>query len=89
MSVAPAIRLPESLQREASRLAERDGMSLEEWVSVTVAQRLGAIETAAEFFARRGHGTATLEQALAVLNSAPDNPPDPGDELPEGYAESR
>jgi hypothetical protein len=64
-------------------------MSLEEWVSVTVAQRLGAIETAAEFFARRGQGAATVEQALAILDSATDNPPGPGDELSEGYASNR
>lgn len=84
-AVNQIIHLPVSLQREASRLAMRDGISLDQWVSMAVAQKIGSIETAAQFFQRRSQGAPTVDDALAVLNSGPDNPPEPGDELPNGY----
>ena len=42
-------------------------------------------ETAAEFFARRakGHAGADLDR---ILDKVPDRPPEPGDELPEGWS---
>lgn len=76
--------LPESLKKEVLRLAAEDGVSLSYWVSLAVAQKIGAVETAEEFFKRRGQG-ADPARALAFLRSAPDVPPMSGDELPESY----
>jgi hypothetical protein len=50
-----------------------------------VAQKIGAVETAAEFFRPRFQGARIAEDAIAILDAGPDNPPDPGDELPEGW----
>ena len=66
------------------RLAREDGVSLNQWIAVAVAQKVGAVETAAEFFKRRGED-AKLGDLRAILARVPDRAPDPGDELPEGW----
>ncbi len=84
-AVGELVHLPASLEKEAARLAQEDGVSLSHWVSLAVAQKIGAVETAAEFFRRRSQGPGTVEDAVAILTAGPDNPPDPGDELPEDW----
>lgn len=75
------LKLPASVKAAASRLAKEDGVSLNQWIASAVAQKVGAVETAAEFFRRRA-GDARPEDLHALLALAPDRPPDPGDELP-------
>ncbi len=87
MSNVSEIVLPESLRKEAFRLAAEDGVSLSHWVSLAVAQKIGAVESAEEFFRRRGQGASRID-ALRILQMVPDGPPLAGDELPEGYAAS-
>ena len=70
------VELPPSLRNEASRLAEEDGVSLSQWVSIAVAQKISSVETAEAFFKRRGQG-ADLIAFLEVLRNAPDQPADP------------
>ncbi len=76
------LKLPASLKETAARLARDDGVSLNQWIAVAVAQKIGAVETAAEFFERRG-ATSTPEVLTRHLERAPDLPPQPGDELPD------
>jgi len=45
------LKLPNSIKQAAQRLAKEDGVSLNQWISSAVAQKVGAVETAAEFFA--------------------------------------
>jgi hypothetical protein len=47
------LKLPVSIKRAAERLAKEDGVSLNQWIAVAVAQKVGVAETAQEFFARR------------------------------------
>jgi hypothetical protein len=84
-AIGESVHLPASLEREAARLAQEDGVSLSHWVSLAVAQKIGAVETAAEFFRRRSQGAGTVEDAIAVLDAGPRTPPMPDDELPEGW----
>ncbi len=77
------LKLPASIKAAAARLAKEDGVSLNQWIASAVAQKVGAVETAAEFFRRRA-GDARPEDLRAVLASVSDRPPDPGDELPPG-----
>jgi hypothetical protein len=78
-----ALQIPESLLKRAEKLAQEDGVSLDIWVTSALAQKIGVVETAAEFFKRRGAGA---EQGLKhYLDMVPDVQPDPGDELPEGW----
>jgi len=74
------LKLPESIKKEAQRLAKADGVSLNHWISVAVAKRIGVVETAAEFLGRRAAG-ATGKELGYFLDRVPNNPPDPGDEI--------
>jgi hypothetical protein len=74
------IKLPPSLGNAARKLAEEDGVSLSQWVSVAVAQKISSVETAEAFFQRRSQGADQMD-FLEILRNAPDRPPDPGDEL--------
>lgn len=72
--------LPDSLVKRAEELAREDGVSLDVWITSALAQKIGAVETAAEFFRRK---SANAGKGLAsYLDLVPDNPPMPGDELP-------
>ena len=74
------LKLPLSIKRAAQRLAKEDGVSLNQWIAVAVAEKVGVVETAAEFFTRRTVG-ADGSKLLQFLRQAPDRKPDPGDEL--------
>lgn len=77
------LKLPASVKAAAARLAREDGVSLNQWIATAVAQKVGAVETVAEFFRRRA-GDAKPGDLHSILARAPDRAPDPGDELPEG-----
>jgi len=74
------LQLPESLKETAVRLAKEDGVSLNQWIIAAVAQKIGAVETAAEFFVRRAKD-ADLDTALALLGCVPDTDPLESDAL--------
>jgi HicB family len=76
------LKLPASIKAEAARLAKEDGVSLNQWIATAVAQKIGAVETAAEFFKRRAGG-AQPGDLKAFLASVPDVPSEPGDEIPD------
>jgi hypothetical protein len=78
-----SLQIPESLLKRAEELAREDGVSLDIWVTSALAQKIGAVETAAEFFKRRAQGSGKGLQYY--LDMIPDAPPDPGDELPEDW----
>lgn len=75
------LKLPTSIKTAAARLAKEDGVSLNQWIAAAVAQKVGAVETAAEFFSRLASG-AKPEDLHAILALVPDRAPDPGDERP-------
>jgi hypothetical protein len=75
------LKLPASVKAAAARLAKEDGVSLNQWIASAVAQKVGAVETASEYFRRRA-GDARPEDLQAVLALVPDRIADPGDELP-------
>jgi hypothetical protein len=74
------VDLPPSIGNAALKLAEEDGVSLSQWVSVAVAQKISSVETAEEFFKRRSQGADRVD-FLEILRNAPDQPADPGDEI--------
>ena len=55
-------------------------LRLNQWIAVAVAEKVGVVETAAEFFEKRA-GKAT-GAGLMVLRQAPDVPPEPNDQQP-------
>jgi hypothetical protein len=76
--------IPESLLKRAEELAREDGVSVDVWVTAALAQKIGAVETAEEFFHRR-RKQASGRDLKYYLDMVPDAPPMPGDELPEGW----
>ena len=73
------LKLPTSVKNAAQRLAKQDGVSLNQWISVAVAERIGSVETAAALLKRRA-GEAKPDELGWFLDNAPDLPPMPGDE---------
>jgi len=67
------LKLPNSIKQAAQRLAKEDGVSLNQWISSAVAQKVGAVETAAEFFAQRA-AKAKGKGLMHYLENAPDVP---------------
>ena len=74
------LKLPQSIKDAATRLAKDDGVSLNQWITVAVAQKIGAVETAAEFLKRRA-GDAKPSDIHDALKKVRDVPPMPGDEI--------
>jgi hypothetical protein len=72
------LKLPMSVKKAAQRLAQEDGVSLNQWIAVAVAEKVGTIETAAEFFRRRA-GKRTGSGMMKYLRRAPKMSPDPED----------
>ena len=72
------LKLPLSIKKAAQRLAKEDGVSLNQWIAVAVAEKVGVVETAAEFFKKRA-GKATGAGLMKFLRNAPKNVPDPED----------
>ena len=76
-----ALRLQPSLLEEARKLAESEGVALNELINVAVAEKLSALRTEDYFNARVAH--ANIPNALKILKRAgAGNPPMKGDELP-------
>ena len=82
MSAKPAypLKISPALKREAFKLAREEGVSLDYWINMAIAQKIGSFETAAYY--RRRLGKPREGDLRAVLDQVPDNPPTPGDELP-------
>ena len=63
-----ALRLQTSLLEEARRVAESEGVALNQLINVAVAEKLSALRTA-EYFRERA-GRADLGKAKRILKSA-------------------
>jgi hypothetical protein len=74
------LKLPTSIKKAAQRLAKEDGVSLNQWIASAVAQKVGVVETAAEFFKARA-GKATGSGLMKFLRSAPKTQPEINDTL--------
>ena len=74
------LKLPASVKEAAARLAKEDGVSLNQWISVAIAQKIGVVETASDFLKRRAVQTRP-EDMLAFLDKAERETPPIGDEI--------
>jgi len=75
-----ALRLQPSLMDEARKLAESEGVALNQLINVAVAEKVSALRTEAYFTARASR--ADRAKTMAVLAKAgKGNPPVAGDEI--------
>lgn len=74
------LKLPASIKAAAQRLAKEDGVSLNQWIAVSIAQKIGVVETAADFLKQRA-GSARPIDMLPFLDAAKQEVPPVGDEV--------
>ena len=74
------LKLPLSIKKAAQRLAKEDGVSLNQWIAAAVAEKVGVVEAAADFFKKRV-GKASGEGLMRFLRTAPKAAPDAEDTL--------
>jgi predicted transcriptional regulator len=75
-----SLRLPDSLHVKIRELAERDDVSINQFIATAVAEKAAALLTLDYLEERAGRADAELFDR--VLSRVPDVPPIAGDELP-------
>jgi predicted transcriptional regulator len=78
-----SLRLPESIHKRLGEIAEKEGISINQFINSAVAEKLAALMT--EDYLRERGQRANAHGFDAVLAKIPDSPPIPGDEVPEAY----
>lgn len=74
------LKMPNSVKAAAARLAKADGVSLNQFIAVAVAEKVGTMETAAEFIQRKA-GKAKPADLMRFLRGAPSTAPAKEDAL--------
>jgi hypothetical protein len=76
-----ALRLQPSLLREARKVAEAEGVAVNQLINVAVAEKLSALRTEA-YFRERAEQADPIKAREVLERAGRGNPPLPGDELP-------
>jgi hypothetical protein len=74
-----ALRLQESLLDEARRVSEKEGVALNQFINVAVAEKLSALRTETYFRDHSERGKITKAKRL-LRRAGKGNNPQPGDE---------
>lgn len=76
---ALSLRLPKSLHEQLKELAQEEGISVNQFVMLAVAQKVASISTI-EYLEKRAK-RGSREKLLAILNKVPDVEPEAFDRL--------
>jgi len=83
------LRLMPSVRRVAERISRQEGVSLNQFINLAVAEKVAYL-LHEEWLAKRSSiREDSVTKALEVLNRPSKRKPEPGDELPEGYVARR
>ena len=83
------LRLMPSVRRVAEDFSLKEGVSLNQFINVAVAEKIVHLQHD-EWLASRPKPTAArIARALAILDRPTQHAPNPGDELPDGYVSIR
>lgn len=74
-----SLTLPQSLQEQVEALAQKEGISVPEFITLAVAEKLATLTTA-DYLAERAK-RGSRDKLLAVLAKAPDVEPEEYDKL--------
>lgn len=74
-----SVRLPDSIHREIRELAKEDGVSINQFISLALAQKVSSIRTVEYLKQRAARGSA--EHLISLLDSAPDVEPEEHDRI--------
>ena len=75
-----ALRLQESILEEARRVSETEGVALNQFINVAVAEKLSVLRTE-EYFRERGQRGDVARGKRLLKRAGRGNPPAPGDEV--------
>jgi hypothetical protein len=78
--------LPPALEREAQKIARRNGVPVEKFIATAVSTLVGADKTYRE--TRRPGKMQARKRLVEILDKAPDVSPMPGDEIPDNLRAS-
>jgi len=73
------LTLPQSLQEQVEALAQKEGVSVTEFITLAIAEKLATLATA-DYLAERAK-RGSRDKLLAVLAKAPDVEPEDHDKL--------
>jgi uncharacterized protein (DUF1778 family) len=76
---ALSLRLPKSLHEQLRELAQEEGISINQFVTLAVAEKVASISTI-EYLEKRAK-RGSREKLLAILDKAPDVEPEAFDRL--------
>jgi hypothetical protein len=75
-----SLRLPESLHQGLKSMVQREGISINQFITIAIAEKLSALLTEEYLAARAARGNRTTY--LAALAQVPDVEPEEYDRLP-------
>ncbi len=84
MSNVVSLRLPKTLHEQLKGLAKDEGISLNQFVTLALAEKVATVQ-ALDYLERRAT-RGRREKLLAILAKAPDTEPEVEDRLPESRA---
>ena len=76
---ALSLRLPNSIHRHIKEIAQEEGVSINQFISSAVAEKISAIMT--EDYLHKRATRATRAELKTILDHVPHRKPLPGDEL--------
>ena len=74
-----SLRLPNSIHHHIKEIASQEGVSINQFISSVVSEKISAILTE-NYLARRAN-RAKIEELTTILNNVPKRTPVPGDEM--------
>jgi hypothetical protein len=74
-----SVRLPDSIHREVRELSKEDGVSINQFISLALAEKVSSLRTI-KYLKRRGSRGSSAHM-LSILDSAPDVEPDERDKI--------
>ncbi len=74
------VQIPDSLQKSLSDLADRDGISIDQFISTAIAEKLSALMTENYLKDRANRGDRSKYEA--ILAKVPDVEPEEDDRIP-------
>jgi uncharacterized protein (DUF1778 family) len=76
---ALSLRLPNSIHRHIKEIASQEGVSINQFISSAVSEKISAIST--ENYLRQRAKRADRDEFTNILNSVPERPPVAGDAI--------
>ena len=77
-----SLQIPDSLHHRVRIHSDEDGVSIDQFIALAVAEKLSALDTVTWLEERAARGRE--EDWNAILDTAPDVEPEAHDRLPEG-----